>query len=193
MAFVAINDILGEVDLSGVDNSGPGYQNLIAGTGSGRQNFYLQTVSGYDPNLGGGEFQYMRFSGTIAAGTVVEVTPSITGGQIIHNATAWAGAANSGRPLAVAVSAGTVGQFGWFQVQGAAITTVQGTPAAGNPMYWQAAGVVSATLVASKQMLGSVAATAVSQTLGQGSTAVTLSATQAVIQLNRPAAQGNIT
>jgi len=193
MAFVALNDVLGEVDLSQVDNAGPGFQNLVAGTGSGRQNFYLQTVAGYDPNLGGGEFQYMRFSGTIAAGTVCETTPSISGGVIIVNATAWAGTTITGRPLCVAVSSGTVGQFGWFQVQGNAITTVQGAPAAGNPMYWQAAGVVSPTVVASKQMVNAVAATAVSQTIGQGSTALVLSATQAIVQINRPFAQGAIT
>jgi hypothetical protein len=193
MTFIAMNQVLGEVDLSIVDTAGPGYQNLVAGTGSGRMNFYLQIVEGYDPNLGGGEFQYLRFSGTIAAGTVCEVTPSISGGIVIQNATAWAGTAVSGRPLCVALSAGTVGQFGWFQVQGNAITTVQGAPAAGNPMYWQAAGVVSPTGVASKQMVNAVAATAVSQTIGQGSTAVVLSATQAIVTINRPFAQGAIT
>lgn len=193
MAFVALNDVLGQVDLSIIDLAGPGYLNLTAGTGSGRQNFYLQEVQGYDPNLGGGTFVYMRFSGTIAAGTVCEQTPSISGGVIIQNATAWAGTAVSGRPLCVALSAGTVGQFGWFQVQGNAITTVQGTPAAGNPMYWQAAGVVSPTGVASKQMVNAVAATAVSQTIGQGSTAIVLTSTQAIVTMNRPFAQGAIT
>lgn len=193
MAFVALNDVLGEVDLTIIDTAGPGYQNLVAGTGSGRQNFYLQTVAGYDPNLGGGEFQYMRFSGTIAAGTVCEITPSISGGIIIQNATAWAGTTVTGRSLCIAVSSGTVGQFGWFQVQGNAITTVQGAPAAGNPVYWQAAGVVSPTVVASKQMVNAVFATAVSQTIGQGSAAVALSATQAIVTVNRPFAQGAIT
>lgn len=193
MAFVAINELLGEVDLSTVDTAGPGYQNLVAGTGSGRMNFYSQVVTGYDPNLGGGEFMYLRYSGTIAAGTVCEVTPSISGGAIIQNATAWAGTAVTGRPLAVAVSAGTVGQFGWFQVQGNAITTVQGAPAAGNPVYWQAAGVVSPTAVLSKQMVNANFATAVSQTIGSGSSATVLSATQAIVTINRPFAQGAIT
>lgn len=193
MAFIALNDILGEVDLASIDTAGPGFQNLVAGTGSGRQNFYNQTVAGYDPNLGGGEFAYMRFSGTIAAGTTCETTPSISGGIVITNATAWAGTTITGRPLAVALSAGTVGQFGWFQVGGNAICTVSGAPAAGNPMYWQAAGVISPTGVAGKQMVNAVAATAVSQTIGQGSSAVVLSATQAVVQINRPFAQGAIT
>lgn len=192
MAFVAINQILGEVDLSALDTSGPGYLNLTAGTGSGRQNFYLQTVEGYDPNLGGGEFRYMRYSGTIIAGAVVEATPSIASGVIIQNATAWAGTANSGRTLAIALVSGTVGQFGWFQVQGNAVVNVSGAPAAGNPAYWQAAGVVSPTAVAGKQMLNSVFATAVSQTLGQGNSAVTLSGSMAVVTLDRPFSQGQI-
>jgi hypothetical protein len=193
MAFVAINTLFGEVDLSTVDPAGPGFQNLVAGSGSGRMNFYNQVIDGYDPNLGGGEFIYAKFSGTIAAGTVVELTPSITSGQIVTQATAWAGTALTGRPLAVAVAAGVAGQWGWFQVSGNAICTVQGTPAVGNPMYWQAAGVISATGVISKQVLGAVAATAVSQTIGQGSTAVVLSSTQAVVQIMRPHAQGAIT
>ena len=193
MAFVALNDVLGEVDLSIIDTAGPGYQNLVLGTGSGRMNFYTQVVPGYDPNLGGGEFMYLRFSGTIAAGTVCEVTPSITSGAIIQNATAWAGTAVSGRPLAIAVSAGTVGQFGWFQVQGNAITTVQGAPAAGNPAYWQAAGVVSPSAVISKQMVNANFATAVSQTIGSGNAAQVLTATQAIVTINRPFAQSAIT
>jgi hypothetical protein len=193
MAFVAINQILGEVDLSALDTVGPGAQNLVAGTGSGRQNFYLQTVEGYDPNLGGGEFRYMRYSGTIIAGAIVEATPSISGGVIIQNATAWAGTANTGRTLAVALVSGTVGQFGWFQVQGNAVVNVSGAPAAGNPVYWQAAGVVSPTGVAGKQVLNAVFATAVSQTLGQGNSAVTLSGTMAIATIDRPSAQGAIT
>lgn len=193
MAFISINQIIGEVDLSIVDTVGPGPLNLTGGTGSGRQNFYLQEVVGYDPNLGAGTFEYMRFSGTIAAGTVCEKTPSISNGQIITNATAWAGTALTGRGLCVALSSGTVGQFGWFQVQGNAITTVSGAPTAGNAVYWQAAGVVSPTAVASKQMVNSWFATAVSQTIGQGSTAIVLSATQAIVTMNRPFAQGAIT
>lgn len=194
MAFVALNDVLGEVDLTAIDTAGPGYQNLVSGTGSGRMNFYSQVVAGYDPNLGGGEFMYLQYSGTIVAGTVCEITPSIASGAIILKATAWAGTTITGRPLCVAVAAtGANTQFGWFQVGGNAVCTVQGAPAAGNPMYWQAAGVISPTGVAGKQIVNAMAATAVSQTIGQGSSAVALSATQAVVTVNRPFAQGAIT
>ena len=121
--------------------------------------------------------------------------------------TAWAGTANTGKSLAVALVALAVGQFGWFQVEGVAVATVQGTPAAGNPVYWQAAGVVSPTLVASKQMLNAAFGTAVSAVIGSGASSLiayspstnpgqsagTLSATQALVVMNRPFAQGQIT
>jgi hypothetical protein len=60
-------------------------------------------------------------------------------------------------------------------------------------VYWQAAGVVSPTAVAGKQLLGAKFATAPSVTLGTGSNAVVLSATQAVVLLDRCTAQPAIT
>lgn len=191
MAYVSYDDVLGAVDLSIVDTAGPGA--YTPGGAAGRQNFYNMELRGYDPNLGGGVFVYAKYSGTIAAGTVVELTPSLSGGVVITSATAWAGTANTARPLGVAVTAGTSSNYGWFQVQGNAITTVQGTPAAGNPVYWQAAGVVSPTAVAGKQALGAQFQTAVSQTIGSGTSAVTLTSTQAIVLLQRPCAQSAIT
>lgn len=191
MAFVSYDDLIGTVDLSIVDAAGPGPFSI--GGAAGRQSFYNLEVRGYDPALGSGTFIYARYSGTIAAGTVVELTPSLASGVVVHNATAWAGTANTGKPLAVAVSSGTVGQFGWFQIAGNAITTTAGTPAAGNAVYFSATGSVQPTAVASKQVLGAQYSTAVSQTLGTGSTAVVLSSTQAVVFLNRPVAQSAIT
>lgn len=192
MAFVSYDDLLGTVDLTVVDTVGPGP--FVIGGAAGRQTFYNLEVRGYDPALGGGTFLYARFSGTIAAGTVVELTPSLSSGVVIHNATAWAGTANTGKPLAVAVSAGTVGQFGWFQIAGNAITTTAGSPAAGNSVYYgAAAGSVRPTANAGSQVLGAQYSTAVSQTIGTGTTAVTLSSTQAVVFLNRPVAQSAIT
>lgn len=189
MSFVAYDDLIGAVDLTAIDTVGPGPVNLVAGTGSGRSNFYNTELRGYDPALGAGTFIYAKYSGTIAAGTVVELTPSLTSGVVINSATAWAGTANSGRPLAVALAGGAANQWGWFQVQGNAICTVQGAPAAGNPAYWQAAGVVSPTGVNGKQMSGAQFQTAVSSVIGT----TTLSATQAVVFLNRPFAQGQTT
>jgi hypothetical protein len=189
MTFAAYDSLLGAVDLTLIDTAGPGPLNLVAGTGSGRSNFYNTELRGYDAALGAGTFIYAKFSGTIAAGVVVELTPSLASGVVINSATAWAGTTITGRPLAVSLAAGAAGQWGWFQIQGNAIVTVSGAPAAGNPVFWQAAGVPSPTVVASKQMVNAQFQTAVSQTVGT----TVLSATQAVIYLNRPFAQGAIT
>lgn len=194
MAYQLQDPFLGTQSLPLLDTVGPGPVNLVSGVYGGFNSFYGDIVRGYDLALGAGEFMYLRYSGTITVGTVCEITPTISGGNVILSATAWAGTTITGRPLAVAMATtGAVGQWGWFQVQGNAVCTVQGAPAAGNPAYWQAAGVVSPTVVAGKAMLNAEFSTAVSQTIGQGSTAVVLSATQAVVFINRPFAQGAIT
>lgn len=193
MSFIAFDPILGEVNLTDVTLIGPGPLNLVNGTGAGRMSFSMEVLRGYDAALGGGEFVFAQAGGTIAAGTVCQFTQSLASGAIVDTAAAWAGTANSGDVLGVAVAALTIGQWGWFQVGGHAIATCQGTPVAGNPVYWQAAGVVSPTAVAGKQMEGAKFSTAPAVTLGSGSTAVVLSATQAVLLLNRPSAQGAIT
>lgn len=193
MAYALQDPFLGTQTLPAIDTVGPGPVNLVGGVYGGFNSFYNDEIRGYDTALGAGVFIYARFSGTIVLGTVCELTPTLTSGVVINSATAWAGTVNTGKPLAVAMAAGTVGQWGWFQVQGNAIVTVSGAPAAGNPVYWQAAGVVSPTLVASKQMVNAQFSTAVSVTIGAGTTATVLSATQAVVMLNRPFAQSNIT
>ncbi|WAL81318.1 hypothetical protein OYT13_15815 [Pandoraea sp. XJJ-1] len=193
MAFIAYDPLLGVVKLTDVDTVGPGPLNLVAGSGAGRQSFSFESIRGYDANLGGGEFVFAQAGGTIAAGTVCQFNESIVSGAIVDTAVAWAGTANSGDVLGVAMAALTVGQWGWFQVGGHAIVTCQGAPVAGNPVYWQAAGVVSPTAVAGKQMEGAKFSTAPAVTLGTGAAAIVLSATQAVLLLNRPSAQGAIT
>lgn len=193
MSFVAFDPLLGAVKLTDIDPTGPGPVNLVNGTGSGRMSFSMELLRGYDAALGGGEFVLAQAGGTLAAGAVCQFTQSLVSGAIVDTATAWAGTANSGDIIGVAVAAMTVGQWGWFQVGGHAIATCQGAPVAGNPVYWQAAGVVSPTAVAGKQLEGAKFSTAPGVTLGTGSNAVTLSATQAVLLLNRPSAQGAIT
>jgi hypothetical protein len=193
MSFIAYDSTLGVVKLTDVDTVGPGPVNLVAGTGSGRMSFSFEIMRGYDAALGGGEFVYAQATGTLAAGDVCQFNQSLTSGAIINGAAKWAGTANSGDVVGVAVAAMTANQWGWFQVSGNAIVTCSGAPVAGNPVYWQAAGVVSPTLVAGKQLLGAKFATAPAVTLGTGSNAVVLSATQAVLLLDRCTAQPNIT
>jgi hypothetical protein len=193
MSFIAYDTTMGVVKLTDVDTVGPGPYNLVAGTGAGRMSFSFEIMRGYDAALGGGEFVYAQATGTLAAGDVCQFNQTLVSGAIINGAAKWAGTANSGDVVGVAVAAMTANQWGWFQVSGNAIVTCQGAPVAGNPVYWQAAGVVSPTAVAGKQLLGAKFATAPAVTLGTGSNAVVLSATQAVLLLDRCTAQPAIT
>lgn len=189
MAYAFYDATVGMVSPTDIDTAGPGPGPNAAGTTFGRMNFYLEELKAYDSVLGGATLKYLRYSGTIAAGTVCEMTATLTAGVLTQSATAWAGTANSGRTLVIALNPGTVGQFSWFVVQGVAIVTCQGAPVAGNPVYWQAAGVVSPTAVAGKQMLSAAFTTAPAVTVGT----YVLTATQAIVNLNRPIAQGQIT
>lgn len=205
MAYVITDVLAGSVDLYQVDTLGPGpLAGLATGpTSRGFTNYPGMELRGWDANLGAGSFIYGRASATIAAGGVCEVGINVTNGRYDTTMTAWAGTAISGKPLATALVALTVGQYGWFQVEGVAVTNVTGAPAVGNAAYWQAAGVVSPTVVASKHMLNSVFVSAVSAVIGSGtastatyapgSTAGTLPSTQALVFMNRPLAQGAIT
>lgn len=196
MPYVVTDDQLGFVDLYLADVSGPG---PLAFSGAspiayGRFNIPGSELRAYDPNLGGGTFVFAKAVGAITPGTVCELTQSVTAAfRYDVSAQAWAGAANTGKSLAVCMGTLATGNWGWFQIQGLAVTTVQGAPAAGGAAYWQASGVISPTVVASKQVVNAQFATAVSQTVGSGNNAVVLSATQALVLLNRPFAQGAIT
>ena len=191
MSFVSYDPILGEVDLSIIDTAGPGP--FTIGGAAGRMSVYNGELRGYDVNLGGGVFVYAKFGATISAGATVKLDQSLVSGQVISTAQLWDGAANAGRPLAVAVASGVSGNFGWFQVQGNAIVNISGAVSSNTPIYWQANGVVSATVVASKQMENAQFSTAGGVTLGSGSTAVVLPSTQAVALLQYPGSEGAIT
>lgn len=193
MPFIAYDPILGVVKLTDVDTQGPGPLNLVNGTGSSRQSFSFEIMRGYYANLGGGEFVYAQAGGTIAVGDVVQFNQALTSGVIQNQAVKWAGTANSGDVLGVALTALTANQWGWFQITGNAIANVSGAPVAGNPVFWQASGVVSPTAVAGKQVIGAKFATAPGITLGSGAGAIVLSGIQAVILLERPNVQTQIT
>lgn len=194
MAYIVADDELGFVDLYGVDTVGPGPLKLGPGTVSyGRFNIPGAVMRGVDMALGGGEFVFAQAAGTIAAGGVCEMTQTVASGIYQISAQAWAGTVQTGKPLCVALVALTAGQWGWFQVQGIAVVNCSGTPAAGNPVSWQASGVVSPTVVAGKSVLNAQFASANGVTYGAGTTATVLPSTQALAILNRPSAQGPIT
>ena len=277
MAYIYVDSMFGEVDLTTADNAGPGPFSLT-GTNAGkmgRQSFLGQTVRGYDTNLGGGEFMFLAgpttnttgqtissitisgstatvttgsahgllvgavvilsgqapaayagtftvltvpstttftyaisgssvpvtsattvgtyVNGTIQVGQVCEITSTISNGAVVLTATPWAGTSLSGKTLCVALTSLTANQYGWFQIEGIAITATAGAPAAGNVVNFSATGIVQPTVVASKQVINATYASAVSQTIGTGASAVTLGSAQALVLLNRPSAQGAIT
>lgn len=146
-------------------------------------------VRGLDPSLGGGEFMYVQFSATVAAGDVVSLLPVLAAGSLTIQCVDWAGAVNSGLQLGVALAAQIVNQFGWIQVAGVAVVNTSGVVAVGDRAFWQAAGVVFSTLTASKQALGMQCMSLNNATVNGAA----LGAQKALYMLNNPQAQGSIT
>lgn len=275
MAFIASTTRIGIVNLTDVALASslgqPGNSQLPSVTTEPQ---FAEVVTGYDVNLGGGEFMYARAAATIVAaqtissitisgttatlttgashglvvGQVIQIsgaiptgyngvfqvltvgsattitfaisvnTPTVSAttvgtyvvgigvgmvcelgyvlsatGVLAITATPWTGTVNTGKPIGVALVNLFPGQSGWLQIEGAAITLTNGTVTANAPTYWQSNGTVSSTLVASKQLVAATAATAGGVTIGSGSAAVVLPAFMAVVFLQRPSAQDQLT
>jgi hypothetical protein len=158
-------------------------------------------VEGADPSLGYGEFIYAQVSNAtgVNAGDVCELTHTLlsSGSSVafVNSVQQWAGGANSGKPLCVALAALAQNQFGWFQVYGPALINTSAAVAVNASAYWNALGVVQSAGVASKQMLQAQCVVASSASFGQGVLGVTpaISATQGIYFINYPFAQGAIT
>lgn len=196
MTYISADSKLGFVDLYAIDTVGPGPLKLSGSSiAYGRYEYPGIELEAVDPVLGGGTFLFVQFAGTVTAGATCELTITSvnSGARMDISAQAWAGAVNSAKPLAVAVAGASAGQWGWVQVQGIAVCNVSGTVAAGDKQSWQASGVISSTIVASKCVINALAVSANGATYGSGSGAVVLPSTQALVYLNRPVAQGPIT
>jgi hypothetical protein len=163
-------------------------------------------VQGEDVSLGIGEFVYGQWSNATGCvqGNVCEGTQTLfaNGNSIIliTSFQLWQGTANSGKALGVAMTTLAQNQFGWFQIQGNAFVVTNGTDVVGSPAYWQANGVISSTAVASKQMLSSQFVVAAAANFGSavfvagtGTVQPALAATNAVLNIQSPHAQGAIT
>ncbi len=129
--------------------------------------------------LGLGEFIYLKGVASTVLGSVVSYQVS-DGTAQTGTTTLWAGTVNMPVPLALATAATVASTYGWYQIGGSAICAISGTIADGDDLFYQAAGVLSATLVAGKQALGIQAASA---------NAVPSSG-KAIATLDRPHAQG---
>lgn len=140
-------------------------------------------VRATDPTYGGGEFVYLLGVASTVVGSVVTYNGNSSGTPTYQTALAPA-TANLAQPLAISMSANVAGQFGWYQIAGTAVAATNGTLAAGPaPVYLSGSGQLSSTAVAGKQMLNAINVTATG----------TPAAGQAVVEIDRPFAQGAIT
>ena len=136
-----------------------------------------------DPVYGEGEFIYMLGVAATVVGSLV--TWGGGAGTPTYQTALTPNTANLDMPVAVAMSANLAGFYGWYQITGNAVVATNGTlAAAGVPVFLNATvGTVSGTVGAGKQILNAVSNTATG----------TPAANQAVVFINRPFAQGQIT
>lgn len=130
-------------------------------------------VRAVDPTYGDGMFIYLAGVGSTAVGTVVKYDQ--------YAGTTNRTTTNSRGPLAVAMAAIGAGNWGWYQIAGAAVCKA-GTVVAGTLVYISVtAGTLDDAVVATDKVDGALFKTA------DG----TPSAGLAVVQLNYPACNGN--
>jgi hypothetical protein len=131
-----------------------------------------------DPTYGAGEFIYLKGVAATGIGSMVDYDQML-GTTVLSPATAGTGA------VAIAMSANVALQYGWYQITGAAVVKAPNAMVVGADVFSLAAtpGSVDDAAVAGEQILNAK----VSTTTG------TPSAGLAVIQINRPFHQGQIT
>lgn len=139
-------------------------------------------INAVDPVYGAGEFILLKGVASTVVGSVV--TWNGGGGTPTFQTTLAPSTANLAQSLAVAMSANVANQIGWYQIGGNAVVATNGTLAAGpGPVYLAGSGQVTSTPAAGKQVLNAINVTATG----------TPAAGLAVVEINRPFAQGAIT
>jgi hypothetical protein len=137
-------------------------------------------VTARDPVYGGGEFIYLLGVASTIAGSVVTYNGNTTGTPTGQTTLAPA-TANLGQPLAVAMSANLAASWGWYQIAGNAVAATNGTLATGpGKLYLAGSGQLTSTQGNGLEVLNAVNVTATG----------TPAANQAVVEINRPFAQG---
>jgi hypothetical protein len=150
----------------------------IADTDTVQRHPLGKIVTAEDPVYGGGEFIYLKG----VAGTVVG---SLVDYDLNAGTTTLAPATGGTGQVAVAMSANVANQYGWYQIAGVAAVKAPNAMVVGAEIYMLAAtlGSVDDAAVAGEQILNAKAL----------STTGTPSAGLALIQINRPFHQGQIT
>lgn len=135
-------------------------------------------VKASDPTYGVGEFIFLKGVASTVVGSLVDYDQTLA-------TTTLAPATGGKGPVAVAMSANVANQYGWYQIGGAAAVKAPNAMTPGAEVFMLAAtpGSVDDTAVAGEQILGA----AVSTTTGTPSSGL------AIIQINRPFHQGQIT
>jgi hypothetical protein len=139
-------------------------------------------IEASDPTYGGGEFIYLLGVISTVVGSVV------TYGGISTSTPTWQttlapSTANLAKPLAVAMSANVASQYGWYQIAGNAVAATNGTLASGPAaVYLAGSGQLTSTQANGKQVVNAINVSAT----GTPATA------QAIVEINRPFAQGQV-
>lgn len=118
----------------------------------------MRQFSDLTGKYGSGTFVYLPGVASLAVADVVNY--NLSAGVSYTDATAvrWAGTANTGAPLAIAMDANTgPTTFSWYQVQGAAVVNTSGTVAAADKAYFAATAKLQSTAVGGKQAIGALA------------------------------------
>lgn len=185
MAYYFSDTTIGAPDIQNVVTTAPGIAGLPS---TGYEPQLGEIRSGWDTTLGAGEFIYLKIPAATAIpyGTVVQWTSGYTVAALPVLATSK----NTGVKVAVApvaIASNDSVQYGWFQIQGAAIvlkTAVQVTPT-GVPVYASAtAGRIKLLTSAGGQITGM-------RTFN--SATVTTTTSTVTVYLDRPSLQGQIT
>jgi hypothetical protein len=136
------------------------------------------TVQGFDSTYGHGEFIYLKGIGSTVVGSWVDYDVAL-GTTALSPATTGVG------PMAVAMSANVVNQYGWYQISGVAAGRAPNAMTVGADVHMLAAtpGSVDDAAVAGEQVLNAKVTT----------TTGTPSSGLALFMIQRPFHQGQIT
>lgn len=139
-------------------------------------------IRAVDPTYGEGEFIYLLGVASTVAGSLVTYNGN-SSGTPTWQTTLAPSTAGLAQPVAVAMSANVGSQYGWYQISGNAVVATNGTLAAGPaPVYLAGSGEVTSTQANGKQVVNAVNVTATG----------TPAAGFAVVEINRPFAQGQV-
>jgi hypothetical protein len=119
-----------------------------------------------DNYWGGAEMLYVQANGTIRVGALVALNPAIVSGKYQFLATEVTNTAIMGRPVYVAMTPMTVGQFGWVAVAGIVPVLCNATVAADTTFSIVAAG-QGGVLTAGKQVVNARVAVPATQTVAK--------------------------